>query len=184
MSSSDSETEIYWDDLPDREREILNILEEDEDPVLSLPEVADRLSVSKQTASKHLDRLLDKGLVEKKDVGTHLWWIAGESRIRPGSSRGLRSWFQEVFTTETASRVENLINRAAATGVGLCVIAILLITVSLTATLTDSNLPLDPDLIFVSGYVIGSLGVLLLSMKVLRDIVVVVSLGVEEYRKR
>lgn len=52
------------------------------DPVLTAPELADRLGVTQQAAHKKLSRLYENGFVEKKDAGSNavVWWLTPEGK--------------------------------------------------------------------------------------------------------
>ncbi|MFB6296736.1 MAG: helix-turn-helix domain-containing protein [Halobacteriales archaeon] len=57
--------------------EILRYLRRSDEHVLTTPEVADGLGVSRRTALRRLSDLAEEGLVERKDVGgrASVWWV-------------------------------------------------------------------------------------------------------------
>jgi len=59
--------------------EIMKVFESADDPVLTAPEVADAVGVSRVTANKRLKQLGECGALERKKVGGRavVWWIPG-----------------------------------------------------------------------------------------------------------
>jgi len=58
--------------------ELLQIIRESPDPFVSATEVAESADMARQTAYKHLQRLHESGVIEKKQVGGSavIWWLA------------------------------------------------------------------------------------------------------------
>ncbi|QIO25283.1 winged helix-turn-helix domain-containing protein [Haloarcula sp. JP-L23] len=58
--------------------EILNQFEEADAPFLTATEIADELDVQRQAIHYRLQKLLEKGVVERKEAGSRAvgWWIA------------------------------------------------------------------------------------------------------------
>lgn len=72
------------------EQDILKVFDASPDPFLTAPEIAAELPVTRQAVNYRLDRMREKGLVEKKTTGARSvgWWalvgpeLAGESKAR------------------------------------------------------------------------------------------------------
>jgi predicted ArsR family transcriptional regulator len=62
--------------LRDTRAELLAAFAETDDPVLTAPEVADRLSITQQAAHKKLQTAHNDGDVQRKKVGASavVWW--------------------------------------------------------------------------------------------------------------
>ena len=66
------------------DEEILAVFEQAADPVLSAPEVADRLRIGEQGTYQRLRELEEKGAVDSKKIARgRAWWIteAGEQYL-------------------------------------------------------------------------------------------------------
>jgi predicted ArsR family transcriptional regulator len=57
---------------------VLEILREDDDPVLTAKEVGERLGCTSEAARQRLHELQERGDVESKQVGARavVWWIS------------------------------------------------------------------------------------------------------------
>lgn len=57
---------------------VLEVLREDDDPVLTAKEVGERLGCTSEAARQRLHDLNDSGMVETKTVGARarIWWAA------------------------------------------------------------------------------------------------------------
>lgn len=68
----------------------LHAMVEHADPVVTAPELAEKVDVSQQAAYDALSNMLDRGLVNKKQVGARaaVWWptTAGREVYRETSS--------------------------------------------------------------------------------------------------
>jgi CTP-dependent riboflavin kinase len=63
------------------DRELLLVFEEADDPVLSAPEVANRLPIGKTGTYKRLRDLQGRGLLTSKKIGQgRAWWITDQGR--------------------------------------------------------------------------------------------------------
>ena len=61
--------------------QILDLFVEHEDPVVSAPELAEELPISKTGVYKRLRDLDERGLVDSKKFGQgRAWWITGDGR--------------------------------------------------------------------------------------------------------
>jgi Fic family protein len=56
--------------------EILGMLEDSDDPVLTAKEISNELGVTSVTVNKYLKELQEEGLTERKQVGARavVWW--------------------------------------------------------------------------------------------------------------
>lgn len=64
------------------DEQIIQYLRESGERVLTTPEIADGLDVSRRTALRRLSALANEGRVERKDVGgrTAVWWVPDDDR--------------------------------------------------------------------------------------------------------
>lgn len=63
------------------DEEILSLISDSSDPVISAPELADDLPVSKTAVYKRLRDLQERGLVESKKIGQgRAWWLTPEGQ--------------------------------------------------------------------------------------------------------
>jgi DNA-binding transcriptional ArsR family regulator len=92
------------------ENEVLCALRDHPDPVVTVPELAERVDVSGETVRRHLSTLHDRGVVERKTVGARavVWWIpdadGGAADTAPASPlRNLVGFVDE----ETAERARD-----------------------------------------------------------------------------
>lgn len=62
------------------DNEVMEVLREADDPVMTAREIGDALGESRRTLHRRLDELHDEGLVEKKTVGGRsvVWWIGDD----------------------------------------------------------------------------------------------------------
>lgn len=69
------------------ERDILALFAEADAPFLTAPEIAARVGVTRQAITYRLKRMREKGLVERKDVGSNavVWWVPDEEGGRGAS---------------------------------------------------------------------------------------------------
>jgi uncharacterized membrane protein len=63
------------------DKQILRLFTEADDPVLSAPELADELPISKTGVYKRLRDLDERGLIDSKKFGQgKAWWITDDGR--------------------------------------------------------------------------------------------------------
>ena len=69
------------------ERDILDLFAEADAPFLTAPEIAARVGVTRQAITYRLKRMQEKGLVDRKDVGSNavVWWVPDEEGSRAAS---------------------------------------------------------------------------------------------------
>lgn len=185
MTDSENE-EIYWEDLGKRKQQILKVIEKHPDPFLSTTEIVEHETVksSKKTVLTHLDELQEMGIVDKKEVDTFLWWIADQTKVQPGQSTGIVSLIHQSFSTESKSRLEQLINKFALFGFTLCIFATFLIVGALSSAILSWKIPFfSTETSFIAGYVIGAIGVIFLFVKGVRVLLGVFRAGLQEYAK-
>jgi len=59
----------------EQDRRIISIIVADEKPVLGTNDIADRLEMSQQGATYHLNRLKDQGALRTEKIGqVRIWW--------------------------------------------------------------------------------------------------------------
>jgi repressor of nif and glnA expression len=61
--------------------DVLRILADSDDPVMSAPEIADETRIGDRGMYKKLRRMEDEGLVTSKKVGqARIWWLTDKGR--------------------------------------------------------------------------------------------------------
>jgi len=67
------------------DEEVLRYLQNTDERVVTTPEVAEALNVSRRTALRRLSNLADEGLIERKDIGgrSAVWWMPDDSDPPP-----------------------------------------------------------------------------------------------------
>jgi repressor of nif and glnA expression len=75
------------------EQDLLRVFDYDDDPVLTAPEVTEGLrqfgkTMTSEGVRNRLDKLADKGLVERKDVGARavVWWATVAPELAPATA--------------------------------------------------------------------------------------------------
>lgn len=63
------------------EQSLRNEIESTDGPFVTARDISDEMGVARQTAYKHLQRLHERGDLEKRKVGSSavIWWFGGES---------------------------------------------------------------------------------------------------------
>ncbi|RLM83845.1 winged helix-turn-helix transcriptional regulator [Halobellus sp. Atlit-38R] len=58
------------------DEEIISVIKEIEEPVVSASEVASRLGITRTSANMRMKRLRQKGMLSRKNVGNgYVWWL-------------------------------------------------------------------------------------------------------------
>lgn len=72
------------------DEEVLAVLRESDDPVLSTAEVADKLPIKRRATLTRLQRLAENGDLARKQTGGRntVWWLADESSRRESFGEG------------------------------------------------------------------------------------------------
>lgn len=73
------------------EQAILKLFDASDDPFLTAPEIAAELDVTRQTATRWLKRMSEKGLVGRKEAGSNavVWWAEYAPRLSPEAIAGV-----------------------------------------------------------------------------------------------
>lgn len=67
-------------ELAEAQRETVQLFRRTEDPVLTTSDVAEEFGITSEAARQRLDRLVDRGLVEKRTVGAAavVYWLSDD----------------------------------------------------------------------------------------------------------
>lgn len=87
--------------------DVLEALREQPDPVATAGELADILGVSSETTRRHLAELHERGLVDRKTVGSRavVWWALDDESAAPASPlRGLVGLLDEGAAADARER--------------------------------------------------------------------------------
>jgi predicted transcriptional regulator len=57
--------------------ELVSVFEQSEEPVLTAPEIADEVGMTRQGVTKRLKKLREESRVERKEAGANavVWWL-------------------------------------------------------------------------------------------------------------
>lgn len=88
------------------DREIIRVLESTDEPVMTAGEVAEHLPIGKDAVTYRLNKMHERGLVDRKDAGAHavVWWSNVEPAPEPVSD-SLEKYRGTLDTEKTAAEL-------------------------------------------------------------------------------